>query len=322
MTISAEDATQFQASFQRIANHIAQAFVGPRQPIEYALICLLSGGHLLLEDVPGKGKTLLARSLARSIQTDYKRIQFTPDLLPSDLIGSEVLNEKTREWEVHEGPAFTNILLADEINRASPKTQSALLEVMEENRITIGKNTRTVGPPFMVIATQNPIEQAGTYPLPEAQLDRFMIRTGIPDLERSATIALLAEANKRDRAEFVTHELREVGVAVLAQVAENVETRYEVLDYVAAIVEATRSHKDIQLGVSVRGSLALVRAAKTLAASQGRNFVIGDDVRALALPVLTHRIKLTAEAELDDDKTAADVLRSILDRTIVPRDRV
>src|SRR5262249_42900898 len=153
------------------------------------------------------------------------------------------------------------------------------------------------------------------------QLDRFMIRTGIPDLERSATIALLAEASKRDRAEFVTYELREVGVGVLAQVAEGVETRYEVLDYVAALVEATRTHKDIQLGVSVRGSLALVRAAKTLAASQGRNFVIADDIRALALAVLTHRVKLTTEAELDDDKTAAGVLQSIIDHTFVPRDR-
>ena len=240
MTTTPEDAGKFQASFQRIVTHIQQAFVGPRQPVEYALICLLSGGHLLLEDVPGKGKTLLARSLAASIQTDYKRIQFTPDLLPSDLIGHEQYKQETRTWEVHEGPAFTNILLADEINRASPKTQSALLEVMEESRITIGKHEpKPVGPPFMVIATQNPIEQAGTYPLPEAQLDRFMMRTKIPDLDRAATISLLAESEKRDRAKLVTPEVRGEGIGVLAKVAEGVEARYEVLGYVADIIEAT-----------------------------------------------------------------------------------
>ena len=320
MSITVEDAAAFKTSFDRIANHIGQAFVGVREPVEFALICLFSGGHLLLEDVPGKGKTLLARALARSVQTAYQRIQFTPDLLPSDLIGSEVFNPETRDWELHQGPAFTNILLADEINRASPKTQSALLEVMEEGRITIGKAGYQVGPPFMVIATQNPIEQAGTYTLPEAQLDRFMIRTGIADLERAATVALLAESHRRDRAAGLSQELREVGVGVLAEMASGVETRYEVLDYVAAIAEATRRHDDIRLGVSVRGCLALVRAAKTYACSQGRNYVSPLDIRYLTMPVLAHRMLLTADAELDGH-TSAEILKRIVDRVPVPQDR-
>jgi len=259
--------------------------------------------------------------LAKSIQTSYQRIQFTPDLLPSDLIGSEVFNPQTREWELHEGPAFTNILLADEINRASPKTQSALLEVMEEGNVTIDGVSHSVGSPFMVIATQNPIEQAGTYRLPEAQLDRFLIKTSLGYPDHESTVRLLADASLRNRASIVQPLITNSGVTDMTTIADGVHVDPAVLSYVSRLAQEIRAMPTVKLGPSVRGCLAYVRVAKTWAAVHGRSYVLPDDVKDLAHPVLAHRIMLDPEAEFSG-VTVASVIQNVLTEVRPPVDRV
>ena len=320
MPISEEQAEWFGESFSRLVTNVEQAMVGKTEVVRLALMCLLTEGHLLLEDVPGTGKTMLAKAIANTVQGTTSRIQFTPDLLPSDVVGGMVYDQRTGQFELRKGPVFSTVLLADEINRASPKTQSALLEVMEEGQVTIDGITHPVGPPFMVIATQNPIEQAGTYRLPEAQLDRFLVRSSVGYPDPATTIQLLEEASVRNRSKAVGPLIAGQAVADMTRLAANVHVDPAILDYVARLVEATRRAQGVVLGVSVRGAMAYVRAAKTWAASVGRGFVLPDDVKELAVPVLSHRIMLDPEAEFNG-ATVPSVVNRILDEVTPPLDR-
>jgi MoxR-like ATPase len=292
---------------------------GKSEQVRLALLCLLSEGHLLIEDVPGVGKTSLAKAIARSISGTWHRIQFTPDLLPSDVLGVSVWNRASAAFEFRPGGVFANVVLADEINRASPKTQSALLEAMEERQVTVDTHTYRLARPFVVIATQNPIELEGTYPLPEAQLDRFLMRIPMGYPDRHAEVAIL-ETQGADR-----HRVDELGAVTTADevlVAAAAVTRVHVApalgEYIVDLVAATRARSDVLLGVSPRGALALQRAARALAASRGRDFVVPDDVKWLAPAVLEHRLILNPDAELHG-VTQADVVGDVLSRVPVPR---
>ena len=284
---------------------------GKREVIELAVTVLLAEGHLLVEDVPGVGKTMLARALAKSVDGTISRIQFTPDLLPSDITGVSIYDQSRHEFEFKPGPIFANLVIGDEINRASPKTQAALLEVMEEGHVTIDGVSRAVGVPFLVLATQNPVEQAGTYRLPEAQLDRFLMRTSLGYPDHAATVRIL------DGAAIATEELHPIitpqALVGMADLAATVYADALVLDYIARLVDATRSADEVRLGVSIRGALALTRASRARAAAQGRTFVTPDDVKALAVPVLAHRLILHAEAEFDGVTPEAVVGQVLLD---------
>ncbi len=308
---SPENAQQFQQDFNRLVANVEQVLVGKRSVIELAFIAMLSQGHLMLEDVPGTGKTSLAKAIGASIAGTSSRIQFTPDLLPGDVTGITVYDQKERQFEFHPGPIFANVVLADEINRASPKTQSALLEVMEEGQVTVDGKSRPVGKPFLVVATQNPVEQAGTYRLPEAQLDRFLLQTEVGYPDAAATMTILQQAGvAQPEVEAVVSPQE---VLNLIDVAARSYIAPAVLDYVTRLVEATRSATQVRLGVSVRGALALARAAKTRSVSQGRHYVIPDDVAALAGPVLAHRLILDPEAEFDGVTATAVIDQILLD---------
>ncbi len=319
-TTTAGQAQQFADTFERLVSNIERAVLGKDHVVRLALTCLFSGGHLLLEDFPGTGKTSLARALAATVQASHSRIQFTPDLLPSDVTGVTIFDEAKREFVFHEGPIFSSVVLADEINRASPKTQSALLEVMEEGRVTVDGVSRAVPTPFIVLATQNPVEQAGTYKLPEAQLDRFLMRTSLGYPDQRATIEILAGAAVRDRTSALQPVIHGDEVSSLAEVAAHVYVDGAVLEYVTHVAEATRMAPEIALGVSVRGALALVRCAKTWAAAHGRHYVIPDDVKELAEPVLAHRMVLDAETEFEGG-TAMTSLQRILGDIAPPAQR-
>jgi MoxR-like ATPase len=302
---------------ERVFTNVEHVIVGKRQALELLLVALLCRGHVLLEDVPGTGKTVLAKSIARSIGCSFKRIQFTPDLLPSDVTGVSIYNQQSREFEFRQGPVFAQIVLADEINRATPKTQSALLEAMEERQITVDGVTRQLPAPFIVLATQNPIEYEGTFPLPEAQLDRFLLRLHLGYPERLDEIAIL----KRQRQAHPLDSLQTIAqISELLQLQETIKEVYVddlVEEYIVSLVTATRHHEDVYLGASARGSLALYRTAQAWAAVQGRDFVSPDDVKLLAASVLGHRMIISPAARIRS--VSADVvIEEILGAVAVP----
>lgn len=290
------DITEFHNQFTKLVDSVSQVVVGKEQPIRQCATAMIVGGHILLEDNPGTGKTQLARGLANSIDMSFKRIQFTPDLLPSDVVGVTYYDQKNSEFEYREGPIFASVVLADEINRASPKTQSALLEVMEEQKVTVDGETHAVPQPFIVIATQNPIEQLGTYKLPEAQMDRFLIKTTIGYPSHDVSVSILKQVNVTDRASTVHAVLTGNDVLRMRAISETVHLDDAILEYIVRLVEATRHNERIQVGSSMRGALALTRCARVWAASNNRGYVVPDDVKQLAVAVLAHRITLTAEA--------------------------
>lgn len=318
-TAPAAESTQLavRSRFDALVENIERVIRGKVEAIELAVVCLFAEGHLLIEDVPGVGKTSLAKALARSIGGTWQRIQFTPDLLPSDVTGVSVWNRAANEFEFRPGGVFADIVLADEVNRASPKTQSALLEAMEERQVTVDAHTYPLGRPFMVIATQNPVELEGTYPLPEAQLDRFLLRVRIGYPDRRAELEILEQRGARSdldelRAVITGDELAEV----MDHVA-GVHVADAVRGYVIDLVDATRRHTDLALGVSPRGALALQRAAQARAAAAGRDYVVPDDVKELAPAALGHRVMLSAEAQLRG-RDPDDVVRSVVASTAVP----
>ncbi|MFB8893410.1 AAA family ATPase [Microbacterium plantarum] len=318
MSITPEQTAWFQETFSTLVDNVEKVVLGKRHVIELAFTAMVSEGHLLLEDYPGTGKTSLARAMGQTVQGTSSRIQFTPDLLPGDVTGITVYDQSRGEFEFHQGPIFANVVLADEINRASPKTQSALLEVMEEGQVTVDGVSRRVGVPFLVVATQNPVEQAGTYRLPEAQLDRFLMKTTLGYPDHAATVRILegAAETRREVSPVITPQ----GVVSMADIARGVYLDALVLDYIARLIEATRLATEVRLGVSVRGAIALTKAAKTWAIAHGRSYVTPDDVKALAEPVLAHRLILDPEAEFDG-VTAGAVIGQVLLDTVPPSQR-
>ena len=320
MTMTREQAAWFQETFNRLVANVGAVVLGKEDVISLAFTTMLAEGHLLLEDAPGTGKTQLAKSMAATVAGTNTRVQFTPDLLPSDVTGVTVYDQKTQAFEFHKGPIFAQIVLADEINRASPKTQSALLEVMEEGRVTVDGEPYDVGRPFMVIATQNPIEQAGTYRLPEAQLDRFLMKTSIGYPGREQTVRILAGASQRNVSASVKPIVTTSAVAEMIDLAATAHVDGAVLDYIAALTEHTRDSKDTRLGASVRGAMAITRAAKAWAASRGRNYVLPDDIKSLALPVLAHRVVLDPEAEFSG-VTGERVIERAIAEVPAPQER-
>jgi MoxR-like ATPase len=301
----------------RIQTAVETVIEGKPEVVRLAVTVLLAEGHLLIEDVPGVGKTMLAKALARSVDCSVRRVQFTPDLLPSDITGVSVYNQERRDFEFKPGAVFANFVVGDEINRASPKTQSALLECMEERQVTVDAHTYELDPPFMVVATQNPIEMEGTYPLPEAQRDRFMARVSMGYPSVDAELAVLdshASASPLDELEPVA-DAREV--AKLIEVVRRVHVSDEVRRYAVAVVGATRQSPDLRLGGSPRATLHLVRAARAEAALDDRDFVLPDDIHRLAIPVLAHRLLPTAEAQIGR-RTTEQAVQEILNRVPVP----
>jgi MoxR-like ATPase len=306
-----------EAHFRALADNVELVIQGKRDAVHLALVCLFAGGHLLIEDVPGVGKTSLAKAIARSIGGSWQRVQFTPDLLPSDVTGVSVWNRVDSEFEFRPGGVFANVVLADEINRASPKTQSALLEAMEERQVSVDGVTYPLAAPFMVIATQNPIELEGTYPLPEAQLDRFLMRIEMGYPSRAAEVAILESQTSHVAVDELQPVVAADDVVAAIDAISTVHVAPPLRSYIVDLADATRRHHDLALGASPRGALALQRAAMALAASLGRDYAMPDDVKRVAPVVLEHRLLLTPDAELRG-LTPADVLGDVLGTVAVP----
>ncbi|WP_297090391.1 MoxR family ATPase [Thermococcus sp.] len=303
-----------------VLEEVRKAIVGKDEVLKLILTTILADGHILLEDLPGLAKTLMAKSFATALGVRFKRVQFTPDLLPSDILGVSVFNQKTLEFEFKKGPIFTNILLADEINRAPPKTQSALLEAMQERQVTVEGNTYELERPFIVVATQNPIEQEGTYPLPEAQLDRFLVRLRVGYPSRGEEIEILRRRMARKKEEVdITPILTPEEVVEMQRTIEDVYVSDAILEYITDIVLATREDKkEIEVGASPRGSLALLKLSRAYAALEGRDYVIPDDVKAVAVPALSHRLIL--KRELWYTKVSQEsIMAKLLERVPVPK---
>ena len=311
---------EIQQVAERVSANVEQVIIGKRRPVDLVLIALLCRGHVLLEDVPGVGKTVLAKSVARSIGCTFKRIQFTPDLLPSDVTGVSIYNQATGQFEFRPGPVVAQVVLADEINRATPKTQSSLLESMEEKQLTVDGITHSLPQPFIVLATQNPIEYEGTFPLPEAQLDRFLLRISLGYPDKSDELLILESQRKQHPIDTLSQV---ISVDSLLQMQEQVKDIYVddlIKDYIVSLVIATRHHEDVYLGASPRGSLSLYRASQAHAALRGRDYVTPDDVKALAEPVLGHRLIINPAARIRNVQSGA-VIADILGAVPVPGGR-
>ena len=301
-----------------LEENIAAVLRGKPEPIRLAVVALLSGGHVLIEDAPGVGKTSLAKALARSINCEFKRLQFTPDMLPSDILGSSIFLPNMGEFEFRRGPIFTNVILADEINRTTPRTQSALLEAMSEGQVSVEGRTYPLPQPFLVLATQNPFEYEGTYPLPENQLDRFMLCTDIGYPERAVELDVLASRRDGEPAESLRPVLEPAELARLQAEVRQVKVEETLNEYVLDIITATRQHEELELGVSTRGALTLYRGIQAVALTEGRSYAVPDDVKRLAVPVLAHRVAVGGLLREGQRQRAKNIIQQILDTTPVP----